>query len=157
MGNIIQKSFKRGLAFNLTHPDDFESLKEGVSWWYNWHWNTAAPENYYQDYQMEFIPMLWAGNTNDDDIDNSANDDTNYDSINSNKHPKNIDINGDNNTFIDSDINDNPRPADELFLSSHSSQTIKKPILLRLRRSHIHCIQRSMVPPPLVRIAKHHA
>ena len=71
--NIIQKSSKRGLAFNLTHPDDFESLKEGVSWWYNWHWNTAAPENYYQDYQMEFIPMLWGGNTSDSDIDNVKN------------------------------------------------------------------------------------
>ena len=40
---IIEKSSKRGLAFNLTHPDDFESLKESVSWWYNWDWNTAAP------------------------------------------------------------------------------------------------------------------
>ena len=68
--DIIEKSSKRGLAFNLTHPDDFESLKEGVAWWYNWHWNTAAPENYYQDYQMEFIPMLWGGNTSDSDIEN---------------------------------------------------------------------------------------
>ena len=71
--DIIEKSSKRGLAFNLTHPDDFESLKEGVAWWYNWHWNTAAPENYYQDYQMEFIPMLWGGNTSDSDIENVKN------------------------------------------------------------------------------------
>jgi hypothetical protein len=39
--------------------EDFESLKEGVSWWYNWNWNTTVPENYNQDYQMKFIPMLW--------------------------------------------------------------------------------------------------
>ena len=44
-----------------------------MSWWYNWHWNTVAPENYYQDYQMEFIPMLWGGNTSDNDIDNVKN------------------------------------------------------------------------------------
>ena len=71
--DIIEKSSKRGLAFNLTHPDDISSLKGSVSWWYNWHWNTAAPENYYPDYQMEFIPMLWGGNTSDNDIDNVKN------------------------------------------------------------------------------------
>ena len=27
-------------------------------------------QNYYQDYQMEFIPMLWGGNTSDSDIEN---------------------------------------------------------------------------------------
>jgi len=31
----IEKSPKRGLSFNLTNTEDFETLKEGVSWWYN--------------------------------------------------------------------------------------------------------------------------
>ena len=68
--DLIQKSSKRGLAFDLTNKDDFESIKEGVSWWYNWHWKTNAPENYHNDYQIEFIPMLWGGNTSVNDMEN---------------------------------------------------------------------------------------
>ena len=59
----ISKSAKRGLSFNLTDPSDMDTLKSGVSWWYNWYFNTQAPEGYYDDYSMEFIPMLWGGNT----------------------------------------------------------------------------------------------
>ena len=29
----IEKSSKRGLAFNLTDTSDFGALKSGVSWW----------------------------------------------------------------------------------------------------------------------------
>ena len=64
----IEKSVKRGLAYNLTDPADFDTLKSGVSWWYNWYFKTDAPEDYYSDYQMEFIPMLWGGNTAGDFI-----------------------------------------------------------------------------------------
>jgi hypothetical protein len=63
---VILKSAKRGLAFNLTNPADFNALKEGVSWWYNWHWKTDAPSNYLDNYQMEFIPMLWGRNAPED-------------------------------------------------------------------------------------------
>jgi len=59
----IEKSFKRGLAFDMTLSADFDTLKGGVSWWYNWYYKTLAPAGYYEDYQMEFIPMLWGGNT----------------------------------------------------------------------------------------------
>jgi len=59
----IEKSFKRGISYNLTDPADFDTLKSSVSWWYNWYWTTEASENYYVDYQMEFIPMFWGGNT----------------------------------------------------------------------------------------------
>jgi hypothetical protein len=59
----IEKSPKRGLAYNLTQPADFDSLKSGVSWWYNWYFTTNAPVDYYSDYQMEFIPMLWGNNS----------------------------------------------------------------------------------------------
>ncbi len=63
---IIEKSSKRGLAFNLTDPADLDALKEGVSWWYNWYFNTSVPDGYYGDYQMEFIPMLWGNNSAND-------------------------------------------------------------------------------------------
>jgi len=61
-----EKSSKRGLAFNLTDPADFEAIQNGVSWWYNWYFETGAPENFHSDYMMDFIPMLWGGNTSDD-------------------------------------------------------------------------------------------
>lgn len=54
-----QKSAKRGLAYNLMHAADIDTLKKGVSWWYNWYYRTDAPDDYYRDYQLEFIPMLW--------------------------------------------------------------------------------------------------
>lgn len=64
----IKKSSKRGLAYNLTNAADLDTLKSGVSWWYNWNYYTTAPANYYNDYQMEFIPMLWGGNTSTNDM-----------------------------------------------------------------------------------------
>jgi len=64
----IKKSSKRGISYDLKDAADFSALKDGVSWWYNWHFKTDANENYYSDYQIEFIPMLWGGNTSDTDI-----------------------------------------------------------------------------------------
>ena len=55
----IAKSFKRGLSYDLKHAADLDTLKSGVSWWYNWYFKTDAAANYYDDYDMEFIPMLW--------------------------------------------------------------------------------------------------
>lgn len=60
---LIAKSAKRGISYNLTDSLDLEALKPGVSWWYNWYHETSAPEGYYADYQLEFIPMLWGGNS----------------------------------------------------------------------------------------------
>ena len=64
----IMKSPKRGLAYNLTNSADLDTLKSGVSWWYDWSISTGAPSDYYSKYQMEFIPMLWGGNTSDNDM-----------------------------------------------------------------------------------------
>jgi len=64
----IEKSQKRGLAYNLTNSADLDTLKSGVSWWYNWYFKTDAPSGYYSNYQMEFIPMLWGGNSDNDYI-----------------------------------------------------------------------------------------
>lgn len=59
----IEKSPKRGLAYDLTHAADLDALKAGISWWYNWYFRTSAEADYYDKYQMEFIPMLWGGNS----------------------------------------------------------------------------------------------
>lgn len=58
---VIEKSEKRGLAYDLANPADLDTLKSGVSWWYNWYYLTTAPADYYDTYQMEYIPMLWGG------------------------------------------------------------------------------------------------
>lgn len=65
----IEKSSKRGLAYNLRNPEDLDTLKSGVSWWYNWYFSTTAAEDYYSKYEMEFIPMLWGGNTSQNDVE----------------------------------------------------------------------------------------
>lgn len=62
----IEKSPKRGLAYNLNQSPDLDALKDGVSWWYNWYFATDAPSNYYDNYQIEFLPMLWGRNANTD-------------------------------------------------------------------------------------------
>ena len=64
----ITKSPKRGLAYDLKNAADLDTLKSGVSWWYNWYHSSTAPTNYYSTYQMEFIPMLWSGNTSANDM-----------------------------------------------------------------------------------------
>lgn len=64
----ITKSPKRGLAYDLKNAADLDTLKSGVSWWYNWYHSSTAPTNYYSTYQMEFIPMLWGGNTSTNDM-----------------------------------------------------------------------------------------
>ena len=55
------KSFKRGLAFDLLDPADFQAIQDGVSWWYNWYYETEAQGSYHAEYAMDFIPMLWGG------------------------------------------------------------------------------------------------
>ena len=62
----IEKSAKRGLAYDLTQPADLEALKSGVSWWYNWYFKTTAASDYNDTYQIEFIPMLWGRNASAD-------------------------------------------------------------------------------------------
>lgn len=66
--DTLSKSTKRGLAYNLVNAADLDTLKSGVSWWYNWGITTTAPENYNSTYNMEYIPMLWGGNTSAADI-----------------------------------------------------------------------------------------
>ncbi len=54
----IEKSSKRGIAYDLTDPADLDTLKGGVCWWYNWYFQTNAAADYYTRYQLEFVPIL---------------------------------------------------------------------------------------------------
>lgn len=63
----VNKSQKRGIAYNLTDAKDLDTLSNYLSWWYNWGLKTSAPEGYYDKYNMEYIPMLWGGSTSTSD------------------------------------------------------------------------------------------
>jgi len=67
---VFNKSSKRGIAFNMVSPNDFAALSKGVSWWYNWStaFDPKTPSNYLRDYGMDFVPMLWGGNTSKSDM-----------------------------------------------------------------------------------------
>lgn len=71
----IVKSPKRGVAFDLAAPADFNALAKGVSWWYNWAAtvNAQVQGNYSQTYGLDFIPMLWGGNTSAADMQKVKN------------------------------------------------------------------------------------
>jgi hypothetical protein len=59
--NDAPKSAKRGIAYDLTDAADFAALAPGVSWWYNWSLQPgdSAPADALDQYDMEFVPMLW--------------------------------------------------------------------------------------------------
>ncbi len=67
---LLTKSPKRGISFDLASSTDMEALANGVSWWYNWGKtpNSSVPANYYTRYAMEYVPMLWGGNTSSSDM-----------------------------------------------------------------------------------------
>ncbi|RPI01535.1 MAG: hypothetical protein EHM64_15560, partial [Ignavibacteriae bacterium] len=69
------KSSKRGIAYNIPAAEDLAAIQKGVSWWYNWGItpNSMIPDNYYTAYGMDFVPMLWGGNTNIADLVNVEN------------------------------------------------------------------------------------
>lgn len=71
--NSPKKSPKRGIAYNITQAKDLDTLKNYLSWWYNWAYTTNAPADYYKTYNMEFIPMLWGGNTSAYDMQSAKN------------------------------------------------------------------------------------
>ena len=63
------KSFKRGVgenAFNL--KEEFEAVKPGVSWFYNWANTPNSNIRDAVDGDFEFVPMCWNGNYNADNI-----------------------------------------------------------------------------------------
>ena len=58
------KSTKRGIAYDLADPLDFQALSPGVSWWYNWSSqpNKQVPADYVVQYGVDYYPMLWNSN-----------------------------------------------------------------------------------------------
>ncbi len=57
---------KRGIAYGHHSPNDLAALSPEVSWWYNW---SETPESsvadVFQNYEFEFVPMIWNGNFNE--------------------------------------------------------------------------------------------
>ena len=70
---VDAKSGKRGIAYNLQTAGDIGAISSGVSWWYNWAQkkDNGIPGDYQSRYGMEFIPMLWDANFNEDDAVNN--------------------------------------------------------------------------------------
>lgn len=53
------RSYKRGLSYELASAKDIEVLAPGISWFYNWAQTTGAEKAVLDDYELDFIPMLW--------------------------------------------------------------------------------------------------
>ncbi len=72
VSSAIQKSPKRGIAYNLATPEDITAISAGVSWWYNWsdRPNSNIPADYQTRYNMDYYPMLWNFNFNATDVEN---------------------------------------------------------------------------------------
>ncbi|MEE2786708.1 MAG: glycosyl hydrolase [Myxococcota bacterium] len=66
MSEGSNKSFKRGIAYNMVQNEDFVALQSGVSWWYNWYFKTDASLMQASESEMTFIPMLWGRNAESD-------------------------------------------------------------------------------------------
>jgi len=51
---------KRGLAYSLQSGQEFAAVAPKLSWWYNWATvPTTTEQQYYKNYAMEFVPMVW--------------------------------------------------------------------------------------------------
>ncbi|ATB38421.1 carbohydrate-binding protein [Cystobacter fuscus] len=59
------KSAKRGLAYGYHSAEDMKALSKGISWWYNW---APTPEagaaSVASSVGVSFIPMVWGGTPN---------------------------------------------------------------------------------------------
>jgi hypothetical protein len=54
------KSSKKGIAYGNLSEADIAVISGGISWFYNWYLEpNAAAKNVYQDYNMDFVPMVW--------------------------------------------------------------------------------------------------
>ena len=62
--NLVSQ--KRGLAYGYHSLNDLAVMQGKVSWWYNW---AVTPESavrdYYEDYDVDFVPMVWNGAFNE--------------------------------------------------------------------------------------------
>jgi Glycosyl hydrolase catalytic core/F5/8 type C domain len=63
------RSTKRGLGYGYHSAEDMKALSKGMSWWYNW---SPTPEagaaSVYTSVGVSFVPMVWGGTPNADQL-----------------------------------------------------------------------------------------
>jgi hypothetical protein len=73
------KSIKRGVAYAHHSALDMMALSTGMSWWYNWsHQPEAKAAPVYQAEQVDFVPMIWGGKPDANQVTASIPDGTHY-------------------------------------------------------------------------------
>ncbi|MCS6824892.1 MAG: glycosyl hydrolase [Cytophagaceae bacterium] len=74
-----QVSPKRGMAYGYHSVNDLNTVRSGISWWYNW---TDVPDagiaSYYQSMGVEYVPMVWGGTFNTATVINNIRADAKY-------------------------------------------------------------------------------
>lgn len=69
LANAQTKSPKRGLAYGGNSAADMQVLSPGISWWYNWSPTPdAGAADVYKADSVSFVPMVWGGNPNADQV-----------------------------------------------------------------------------------------
>ena len=64
---FAQVSPKRGVAYGNHNVSDLNTLKPGISWWYNWSPEPeSAVNSSYESLGVEFVPMAWGKINNPD-------------------------------------------------------------------------------------------
>jgi len=57
------RSEKKGIAFGYLNEKDLATISKGMSWWYNWYVQPEGTAVNYENYDMDFVPMLWNGSS----------------------------------------------------------------------------------------------
>ncbi len=72
-------STKRGIAYGYHSPADMQAVSAGVSWWYNWSLKPdATVGEAYKTAGVEFVPMVWGGVPNVDQVSANIPEGTKY-------------------------------------------------------------------------------
>ena len=68
-GAHMERSAKRGVAFNFNYVSDLPLLSPYITWDYNWGNNTNENAALWFDaYEIDYCPMCWNGNYSTDKI-----------------------------------------------------------------------------------------
>ncbi len=74
-----RSSCKRGGAYGYHSEADLSAFSEGAAWWYNW---AAKPDeavaSSFQNFGMEFVPMVWGGTFDVDQVISQIPDGAKY-------------------------------------------------------------------------------
>ncbi|NDW09745.1 glycosyl hydrolase [Dysgonomonas sp. 520] len=66
-----QKSYKRGVSYNIPYDQDIAALSDGISWFYNWDSTPKnSTNNAIEENGIDFLPMAWNGDYNEAAIRN---------------------------------------------------------------------------------------